>query len=423
MALNIEQEHTSIQEKYKNLFEATGTGIGVIELDGTISLANKKLAEILEIDLSKVINSHFLTWIYSADKEMLIKYNKARLNNRNDVPQNYEFRLQTHKGNIHWVSIHISFSHDTGVTLVSILDIHKFKQMERELKETFRAQNAIFSAIPDLMFELDASGRYINVWANNPQELARNKELLLGKTVSEVLPTDASKQVMLALTEAKESGQAFGQQIQIDTPDGVLWFELSVSLIDSDSDLEHFILLSRNITKRKHLEEQLKHISDHDPLTNLYNRRRLDTKLSKESYKADRYDTSLSLLMFDIDYFKKVNDTYGHQVGDKVLQVIANILLDSFRETDEAFRYGGEEFVVTLENTSIKKAEELAQRLRDQIENTFIELDNGEKINVTVSIGVSSLNHENQSASELLMLADERMYAAKQSGRNRVVCA
>ncbi len=395
--------------------------MGIIEPDGTFSQVSKKLAEILGTDISSIVTKPFIDWVYEADREILLAYYNARDSGENDIPDNYKFRLMTQNGDIRWVLVHASFFKETGITIVSILDIDIFKQTQLKLERSIASQNAVFNAVPDLMFELDSNGRYINIWANNPQELARNKEMLLGKTVSDVLPLEVAKIVMSTLSEAEKVGKSFGKHIQVDTPDGVLWFELSVSRIERESTLKHFILLSRNITQRKHLEEQLKELSHQDTLTSLYNRRKLEMKLSKDIYNAHRYEHSLSLLMLDIDHFKNVNDTYGHQVGDDVLVAISKLLKELFRETDEAFRYGGEEFVVILQNTTLSEAKELAERLRKKVQETSINISNGDKISLTISIGVSNLTKQIKSGDELINIADARMYAAKKIGRNSVV--
>ncbi len=127
----------------------------------------------------------------------------------------------------------------------------------------------------------------------------------------------------------------------------------------------------------------------------------------------------LSILMFDIDFFKKVNDTYGHAAGDAVLEKIANIIIKSTRTTDMAARYGGEEFVLMLDDTPIEKAEGIAERIRQTVENTLITY-NDEKIKVTVSAGAASYNFDFESAYDLVNRADQAMYESKQNGRNRV---
>ena len=128
---------------------------------------------------------------------------------------------------------------------------------------------------------------------------------------------------------------------------------------------------------------------------------------------------TLSILMIDIDFFKNINDTYGHAAGDIVLEEVAKIIKSCTRNADTAARYGGEEFVVMLNNTSASAAMAVAERIRKSVEEKSIMYD-GKKINVTISIGVSSYNFDLESAKSIVERADKALYESKQNGRNRV---
>ncbi len=158
-------------------------------------------------------------------------------------------------------------------------------------------------------------------------------------------------------------------------------------------------------------------LSNTDPLTNLSNRRHVLELLDLEFQRAGRYGISLSLLMADIDHFKKVNDTYGHQVGDIVLSKVASVLSTHRRSTDIVGRFGGEEFIIILPHTPAHGAIEVAERFRTMV----AALDFGEDIKpVTLSLGVSfSGNHQATSIHDLIRTADEALYRAKAGGRNR----
>ena len=298
------------------------------------------------------------------------------------------------------------------------IDISELKQTEEELKEALSSKEAILSAMPDLMFELDADGYYHNIWANNPQELAATKEQLLGRTVSEMLPPEAANQVMLALKESNKNGASFGRQIEIDTPEGKLWFELSTSLKEGNTSINHYIMISRNITQRKKLEQELEHLSNHDELTSLYNRRMLEKLLNKDIQIAKRYKHPLSLFMLDIDNFKAINDKKGHAVGDFVLKKISKVMAEEIRDTDYVVRWGGDEFIIVLPETPLGKAEAFAGRLRKKIAETVISPKNGKYFSITVSIGISTFTDEISSLDKLVSSADAAMYLAKASGRN-----
>jgi diguanylate cyclase (GGDEF)-like protein len=162
---------------------------------------------------------------------------------------------------------------------------------------------------------------------------------------------------------------------------------------------------------------QAEEVSHVDALTCLPNRRQVLKQLQNEVIRAERYNTLLSISMIDIDHFKRVNDTYGHTVGDQVLFQLANILQESIRDPDTVGRYGGEEFLVVLPNTRLKNAAEQASRLLKRIRETDINVE--ETIHVTVSIGIAEYMHGKENWQKCLSRADLALYEAKNGGRDR----
>jgi diguanylate cyclase (GGDEF)-like protein len=164
-----------------------------------------------------------------------------------------------------------------------------------------------------------------------------------------------------------------------------------------------------------------------DPLMGIYNRRYLDRRLLEEFQRARRYDLPFSVFLLDIDFFKKINDTHGHQIGDMVLKKLAAVIVDSVREFDIVVRYGGEEILVILPNTRVANAFELAQRLRQKVEETMLVEPDLEKdrpaISITVSIGVAGyrFSGDGGTAADIVERADQALYQAKNQGRNRVI--
>jgi diguanylate cyclase (GGDEF) domain len=174
-----------------------------------------------------------------------------------------------------------------------------------------------------------------------------------------------------------------------------------------------------NFYKRKQFADsrELLRLSITDSLTGIYNRTQFDQELNRWIDYSNRYDSPLSLVMFDIDDFKKVNDIYGHLIGDSVLQNIASVIQKAVRNTDIFARWGGEEFVILLPNTGIPQAMEMAERMRICIqENKYDKAEN-----VTCSFGLVSLQ-KNENAESMMQRADRLLYDAKEQGKNTVVC-
>jgi len=175
------------------------------------------------------------------------------------------------------------------------------------------------------------------------------------------------------------------------------------------------IIVNHDITERKRFEEQLRELSERDPLTNMYNRRHLYEMLEAEIRRARRYGTALSIVMFDIDLFKNVNDTHGHVVGDRVLVGIAEIVQQELRSVDLLARYGGEEFLIVAPGIDRLRAVVLAERLRTLIAAAKFDV----VPQVTCSFGVHQFHGEDMDP--FIRCVDDLLYKAKQKGRNCVV--
>jgi two-component system, cell cycle response regulator len=186
-------------------------------------------------------------------------------------------------------------------------------------------------------------------------------------------------------------------------------------LIFSLSETERQLVKSNSLLKK--LEETAIEHSMTDPLTQLGNRRRFDDRMEVEIARAERHNSSLHLVMCDLDDFKHVNDTYGHDVGDIVLKGFSEVIQSQIRSIDFAARVGGEEFIILIPQTNKKGARLIAERIRNQLESKVFM---PHEIKITASFGVASFS-AGQSAASLYKSADEALYRAKNTGKNRVV--
>jgi diguanylate cyclase len=188
----------------------------------------------------------------------------------------------------------------------------------------------------------------------------------------------------------------------------------------TDGEIEMIAITVQDVTDSVVLEKRLRLLNQIDSLTGAYNRRFLDQRIREELDRHRRYDRSFSVVMFDLDHFKAINDERGHGEGDRVLQVLSTIVSEEIRSSDFFCRYGGEEFVLLLPETGELEAQELAERIRVRLQQWEFR-DGDSSYFVTASFGVNSLSGETENEQDLLAGADERMYAAKNAGRNRIV--
>ncbi len=196
-------------------------------------------------------------------------------------------------------------------------------------------------------------------------------------------------------------------------------------IVDKRGNVERFCMLVYDVTEQalgkrgmEHLNEELKTASRVDGLTGLYNRRYWQERFDEMHKLCVRREKPSTALMLDIDHFKRINDTYGHQAGDKVIKMLAALIKRCVRETDLAGRYGGEEFAIILNDSSVEDAKIVAQRIRQLAKRLVVEHE-GESISFTVSLGLAQFSPDFKGAMAWLECADQALYEAKENGRNQ----
>jgi two-component system, cell cycle response regulator len=197
-------------------------------------------------------------------------------------------------------------------------------------------------------------------------------------------------------------------------------FVCSISIIKVGTGNEQcFAAIVRDISENKKTEEELLRLAATDPLTGAYNRREFTSLADREALRAQRYHHPLTILMLDIDHFKKLNDTYGHAAGDKALQRFTTLCCNALRNVDIFGRWGGEEFVALLPETPADGAAIIAERLRKMVSDTVVNF-NDHKVTFSVSIGVAQYRDGETTIDLPLSRADAAVYDAKKAGRNRI---
>jgi len=207
---------------------------------------------------------------------------------------------------------------------------------------------------------------------------------------------------------------------EIETSKGKRYYKIKLKkMLDISGKFTGTVLLFDDLTERKKMEKKLSLLATTDSLTGIYNRGWYLTLSQKEILRSRRYNLPLSLIMADIDHFKLINDTFGHQAGDVVLKNVSRELQQQLRAVDIMGRLGGEEFGITLIESNLEKAASTAERLREKIAGCGV-MSNGSEIHFTISLGVAQLDGKEHDIHAILKKADEALYSAKRNGRNCV---
>lgn len=300
--------------------------------------------------------------------------------------------------------------------------------------------DAVLASISEPFFIYDRKGTYIDIIGGSDRKHYHDANTMIGKTLYDVFPTKTARKFHDRIKETLKLGETLIFEYSINPEDisdyrgkpgpvGLRWFEAHISpVLTSDGSADEMVVwVAFDITDHKKAIEiqemqkkQLKELSMTDSLTGFLNRRSFyeSSQLVIHSIREGKIEGAC-LLMMDLDHFKRINDTYGHQTGDKVLMHISNIIESQIRSEDLIGRIGGEEFALILTGCTIAGAAETAGRIRQKIESTPFEHENISLI-ITISIGISLYHQGENDIQSALTRADEAMYLAKRLGRNRV---
>ena len=293
--------------------------------------------------------------------------------------------------------------------------LNRIKEAENKAGAAQKYARYIVDSSLDMIIAVDTERRIIEFNKAAEEVFGYRKDEIVGKNI-ELLYRDAEENAKVR-NSMLSSGRFVGEIINIKKNRELFPALLSASVIkDPEGKPTGFMGVSRDITERKIIEEELKASATLDKLTGIYNRRKLESLLESELERAARYGSQLSLIMIDVDFFKKINDTYGHLAGDDVLRALSVVVKDNIRKADFFGRWGGEEFLILAPETAGEETSELAEKIRRLIETHPFENVGG----VTISCGITQFQ-ENDGLDTFIKRADDALYRAKNQGRNRVV--
>ncbi len=297
-------------------------------------------------------------------------------------------------------------------------DITERKRAEERLRQNKEMMQGILNAIQESIFLIDPRDVVIAVNPTAAQRMGMEQRNMVGKDLFSFFPPAVAKTRRSMTHQVILSGLPC---LMEDERNGLVFTNSFYPLFNRNGTVEAVVVVATDITQRKRLEHDLEKQARTDPLTGLNNRRHFMALAEAELSRATRYRAPLSVLMLDIDHFKRVNDSRGHRTGDLVLQHLAQLAKETLRDVDIVGRLGGEEFGFLLPQTGPDQALEVAERLRQAIADAKVMPDAGLPLHYTASIGVASVaDGAPTNVDTLLNEADQALYCAKKAGRNRV---
>ena len=281
---------------------------------------------------------------------------------------------------------------------------------------------SLLNNLPDVFYRTDMNGVITLISPSVKEVLGYRPDEMLGKFLKDFYCTPGEREkIVQALI--KGNGKARQVEAWLRHKDGTpVWISTNAYVRFNDQHEPMYVEgLARNITERKELESKLEHFARNDGLTGVLNRRAFLEEVEYQIDISHRYSWSFSLAMIDLDWFKKINDEFGHHAGDDALRYFADTCKNIFRKTDVIGRIGGEEFAVLMPETEIHSAKDMLIRLRNHLLQDPLVII-GQNIDLTFSSGLVFLNQQDESISTLLKRADNLLYKAKQEGRDKIFC-
>jgi diguanylate cyclase (GGDEF)-like protein/PAS domain S-box-containing protein len=404
--------------RYRAVFEDVAVGLAILDPEGRVSESNPAMSEMLGYAESELRGMTLGQLAHPEDGGW-------------EDDRRVERRLARKDGGFLWASVALSPLRGAGSappsSVVAVEDVTRRRLSEEKLRQSERGFRQLFENFTDAFFIHDENGRFVDCNVQACRALGYEKEDLLGLAVGDVTVRLLSEEERRARGEDRlwervmraEPGSFVGfDRNELRRRDGTTFpVEVAVGAIDYEGRRMIFAA-ARDISEREALESQLAHKAFHDPLTGLPNRALFMDRLEHALELRNRRPDSLAVLFLDLDDFKKVNDTLGHDVGDQVLVEVGRRLASCVRSADTVARLAGDEFTILLEHMGERKdAVSVANRIEEGLKEPF-RLDDHEIV-LSASIGVVPEAPAGLGPRDLLKAADDAMYEAKRKGKNR----
>lgn len=407
------QQELSNMERLLNLSQEM---VAVVSEDGYFKKVNTAWTTVLGLDCDDLTALPWNTFVHPDDltrAELFIAHSFYC-----DTCESEKVRFQSEDECWHWLELRAILDRVNESLLIIARDITSDELLRQQLSISEKNYRTIFDSSTDMVVVHDAqSGQILDYNLRVYEKIKCNYDFFYSH---EMLIFIHGKKVdlfsVLTLEGNARSHSFEAQCIRIKGDTFPVWID---SYVVEYNGRPSILSIIRDITEQKKYEEELVRLSVTDVLTSLENRRSFYNIADKELSRFKRYQTQFSVAMVDIDHFKEVNDTHGHDIGDMVLKNVSRVLKESLRNLDSVFRFGGEEFIMLLPSTGADQCRIVCERVREKVAQTETTLSNGDTICCTVSIGISSCLKEDISIDSIVKRADEALYYSKEEGRNR----
>jgi len=419
-----EEAAEKTSREWQATFDAVNDAICLLDVDNHIIRCNHTMSESFGITQEELVGRHCWEIVHGTTEPIsdcpVIKIKNSL--------QREEIETQIKGKCLNIIAYPILDDNHALITIVHIIrDITDRKKAEKALRESEYKYKSLIENIPDIIFTIDLEGK-ITFISKRAKEISgyENAEMI-NKNIFNFIPAEAYQDTIEKLQKGMKGEKIKHIQMPVITKSGEkLFFEFSFSRIYKDGAVVGAQGTAVDITERKKAEDELRE-SEHryhelsiiDDLTQLYNSRHFYAQLEREMERSNRYDQPLAFLMLDLDKFKDFNDTYGHIEGDQVLSRIGQVVKRCLRETDSAYRYGGEEFTIMLPMTTSEEGIVTAKRIQMELRKEAFSPVLGQEVYMTVSIGLAQYKPKEEMKA-FVKRVDKLMYQAKKDGRDRI---
>lgn len=314
----------------------------------------------------------------------------------------------------------------TSIALEKHTESLKSKVLLAELQQSNEKFKAFAKVLPDLTLILSEEGEYTNVYGTTNESLYLSQEHVINRNVRDIMPPEDANPIMAVIAKTLQTNEVQVFEYQLNIKGKQLTFEGRTAPLESyqpnNPSQRHVVWMARDISTRKAAEEEVQRLAFFDPLTNLPNRRMLNDKLSMYVEQIKQSDHTGALLFLDLDNFKRINDSLGHNAGDEILVELSQRLTRVLNPTDTLARVGGDEFIILIENVgdSHKQASLESELMAKVVQSVFYDkFEIGDlAFQVSCSIGICLINNANAISENILKFADTAMYRSKMKGGN-----